>query len=160
MRKVIELKSNECIHCRTKEEYDAITDLFDKAGKRWRGVISAKDYNPCEQQNEGMCLFIDDGGTISYDPFTITKTQNYTIYPASDFISEFQWGDEVEVSDDGKDWGLKRFVSMNPIECGFPFIAVTENGASSMWKLCRKPQTERAKIEAQIKELQEKLKNL
>lgn len=159
MRKVTEIKSNECIHCRTKSEYDAIIDLLDKAGKRWRGVISVKDYNPCEQQNEGMYLFIDDEGTISYDPFTMTKTQNYTIYPASDFISEFQWGGEVEVSDGDSIWFPRKFVAINPVECDFPYVAVNEKGQGGAWVLCRKMNTERAKIEEQIKELQEKLKN-
>ena len=156
MKKVTELKANECIHCRTKEEYDAIIDLLDKAGKRWKDGSKLDDAG-WRNYGEDVCLFPSD---VSYYDVGYFRAEGFTIHPASDFISEFQWGDEVEVSDDGKDWGLRRFVSMNPIECGFPFIAVTETGGSSSWKFCRKPNPEREKIEAQIAELQEKLKNL
>lgn len=75
-------------------------------------------------------------------------------------IQQFQWGEDVEVSDDGVNWRKMKFVGMNPVETDFPFIVVNENGGEGSWVHCVKPQSERAKIEAQIAELQEKLKNL
>jgi hypothetical protein len=39
------------------------------------------------------------------------ETNGYTIYPASDFLeSDFEWGEEIEVSVDNVYWHKKIFV--------------------------------------------------
>lgn len=162
MKKVTDLKENECIHCQTFEEYDAIIDLLDKEGKRWNGGKALRDIYVFEEK--GVCLLPfgrGHGVTWLRVSHAEEETDVYTIHPAFDFIEQFQWGEDVEVSSGAGDfWYKAKFVATNPLNGNRSFISVNGLGEPTSWKLCRKPQSEREKIEAQIKELQEKLNNL
>jgi len=83
MKKVTDLKENEVIHCKTKDEAEKIITLIVDNGfcgfndvNQWLGYYKyyKKDtcYNPTNQE---------------YCDYNYYKSNHYTIYPASDFIS-------------------------------------------------------------------------
>lgn len=121
MKKVKELKENECILCTTMEEDDAIRDLMHEAWLKWCNNYSYKNYHPTKElPNQCYRPFI---WTYCHKEFA--EREWYTIYPASDFIFAPKRGDLVEVSDDEKVWHKRIYLTT--IEGSrYPFLCVDE----------------------------------
>ena len=78
MRKVTDLKENECIHCATKEEFKAILRLNPKntcEPSWWRTWEKETIYFPYHQNQTG-----------TFDRLSYAERNNYPIHPASDFL--------------------------------------------------------------------------
>jgi len=78
MKKVTDLKENECIHCATKEEFKSILELNPNNTVEksvWKYYREETIYYPCDDNKKG-----------SYSSINHAKNYNYTIHPASDFL--------------------------------------------------------------------------
>ena len=78
MKKVTDLKENECIHCTTKEEFKAILELNPKNDvdlKCWYNEKEETVYYPAKDYLRG------DFNSLEY-----AKEESHTIHPASDFL--------------------------------------------------------------------------
>ena len=85
--KVTDLKENECIHCETEEQANAICKLMHEAGLEWKGgqsYLSKNYYGNCKSET---CYFPKDG---QYDELSYAKEENYKIYKAEQFINQKQ----------------------------------------------------------------------
>jgi len=96
MKKVTDLKENECIHCATKEEFKAILDLNPKNTcelsywETWRGQTIYFPYHLSQ--------------TGTWDKLSYARRNNYTIHPASDFLQptyQLTKSQIIEISEDG-----------------------------------------------------------
>ena len=96
MRKVTDLKENECIHCATKEEFKAILELNPKNDVKkivWKDYRKRTIYYPCYNNKKG-----------SYSSINHAESYNYTIHPASDFIQptyQLTKTQIIEISENG-----------------------------------------------------------
>ena len=83
--KVTDLKENECIHCETEEQANAICKLMHEAGLEWKGgqsYLSKNYYGNCKSET---CYFPKDG---QYDELSYAKEENYKIYKAEQFLNK------------------------------------------------------------------------
>ena len=83
--KVTDLKENECIHCETEEQANAICKLMHEAGLEWKGgqsYLTKNYYGNCKSET---CYFPKDG---QYDELSYAKEENYTIYKAEQFLTK------------------------------------------------------------------------
>jgi len=96
MRKVTDLKENECIHCATKEEFKAILELNPKNDVKkivWKDYRKRTIYYPCDNNKKG-----------SYSSINHAESYNYTIHTASDFLQptyQLTKTQIIEISEDG-----------------------------------------------------------
>ena len=96
--KVTDLKENECIHCETEEQANAICKLMHEAGLTWCFGDSYLSINNYDIHNQNTCYFPTDG---QYDDLTFAKEENYTIYKAKEFLTQ-----EAEI--------MNTIVNINP----------------------------------------------
>lgn len=83
--KVTDLKENECIHCETEEQANAICKLMHEAGLEWKGgqsYLSKNYYGNCKSET---CYFPIYG---QYDDLSYAREENYTIYKAEQFLTQ------------------------------------------------------------------------
>ena len=83
--KVTDLKENECIHCETEEQANAICKLMNEAGLKWRdgqNYLHLKNYYTHTTET---CYFPIDG---QYDELSYAKQENYKIYKAEQFLNQ------------------------------------------------------------------------
>ena len=85
--KVTDLKKNECIHCETEEQANAICKLMHEAGLEWKGGQRKKKKNYYGNCKSETCYFPKDG---QYDELSYAKAENYKIYKAEQFINQKQ----------------------------------------------------------------------
>ena len=83
--KVTDLKENECIHCETKEQANAICKLMHEAGLKWKGGQSYLSKNYYDTYKSETCYFPIDG---QYDELFYAKEENYKIYKAEQFLNQ------------------------------------------------------------------------
>ena len=82
--KVTDLKKNECIHCETEEQANAICKLMHEAGLKWRFggsyLVNKRNYH-------NICYYPKSGehGSLEY-----AKEENYKIYKAEQFLTQKQ----------------------------------------------------------------------
>ncbi len=101
MKKVTDLKENECIHCKTKEEANAICKLMHDAGLKWCDCSIYLDYDerknsmarkPKQTSSYNLQWWLHKENTVYYPfhgQYSILKyaiKHNHKVYPASDFI--------------------------------------------------------------------------
>ena len=80
--KVTDLKENECIHCETEEQANAICKLMHEAGLTWN---SGKGYLLKYRYYNNICYY-PKNGTHSY--LSYAKGRNKTIYKAEQFLTQ------------------------------------------------------------------------
>ena len=85
--KVTDLKENECIHCETEEQANAICKLMHEAGLEWKGGQSYLSKNYYGNLKSETCYFPIDG---QYDELSYAKEENYKIYKAEQFLNQKQ----------------------------------------------------------------------
>ena len=83
--KVTDLKENECIHCETEEQANAICKLMHEAGLKWHGGDSYLEKNKYSFYKSETNYLPTDGkfGDLDY-----VKKENYTIYKAEQFLNQ------------------------------------------------------------------------
>lgn len=94
MKKITDLKENECILCTTLEECNAIMDLMHEAGLKWSSGSSYKELRTTTRLPE-QCYY---PAAWHYCDKQYAIEKWHTIYPASDFIFSPKRGDIIEVS--------------------------------------------------------------
>ena len=85
--KVTDLKENECIHCETEEQANAICKLMYEAGLKWRNGTSYLSKSNYSSHTSETCYFPKSG---QYDELSYAKEENYKIYKAEQFINQKQ----------------------------------------------------------------------
>ena len=83
--KVTDLKENECIHCETEEQANAICKLMHEAGLKWRfgdSYLKINEYNLYESET---CYFPKEG---EFSNLNYAKEESYTIYKAEQFLKQ------------------------------------------------------------------------
>ena len=85
--KVTDLKENECIHCETEEQANAICKLMHEAGLEWKGGQSYLSKNYYGNYKSETCYFPIDG---QYDELSYAKEEKYKIYKAEQFLNQKQ----------------------------------------------------------------------
>lgn len=85
--KVTDLNYNECIHCETEEQANAICKLMHEAGLEWKGGQSYLSKNYYGNYKSETCYFPIDG---QYDELSYAKEENYKIYKAEQFLNQKQ----------------------------------------------------------------------
>ena len=85
--KVTDLKENECIHCETEEQANAICKLMHEAGLEWLGGQSYLSKSNYGNYKSETCYFPIDG---QYDELSYAKQENYKIYKAEQFLNQKQ----------------------------------------------------------------------
>lgn len=83
--KVTDLKENECIHCETEEQANAICKLMHEAGFTWNNGDSYLSENNYDIYKSGTCYFPEDG---EYGNLHYSKEENYKIYKAEQFLTQ------------------------------------------------------------------------
>ena len=83
--KVTDLKENECIHCETEEQAEAICKLMHEAGLKWRFGGSYLSKNYYGYYKSETCYFPIYG---QYDELSYAKEENYKIYKAEQFLHQ------------------------------------------------------------------------
>ena len=84
--KVTDLKENECIHCETEEQANAICKLMHEAGLKWKsGNSYLENTYYYKEYKSGTCYFPTDG---QYDELSYAKEENYKIYKAEQFLHQ------------------------------------------------------------------------
>ena len=84
--KVTDLKENECIHCETEEQANAICKLMHEAGLKWRfGNSYLENTYYYEEYKSETCYFPADR---QYADLDYAKEENYTIYKAEQFLTQ------------------------------------------------------------------------
>ena len=83
--KVTDLKENECIHCETKEQANAICKLMHEAGLKWYGGDSYLEKNKYSFYKSETCYFPAEQQIAN---FNFYKQNNYTIYKAEQFLNQ------------------------------------------------------------------------
>lgn len=80
--KVIDLKENECIHCETEEQANAICKLMHEAGLKWRFggsyLVNKRNYH-------NICYYPKSGehGSLKY-----ARERTHKIYKAEQFLNQ------------------------------------------------------------------------
>lgn len=84
--KVTDLKENECIHCETEEQANAICKLMHEAGLTWNNGDSYLSENNYDTYKSGTCYFPEDGeyGDLNY------SKGHYKTYKAEQFLNQKQ----------------------------------------------------------------------
>ena len=82
--KVTDLKANECIHCETEEQANAICKLMHEAGLTWNSGDSYLEFNKPIYKSE-TCYFPAEGVFTGLD---YAKEENNTIYKAEKFLTK------------------------------------------------------------------------
>lgn len=80
MRYIKDIKENQVIHCKTREEYLEILKLTDRLGwkdNNWKNYYSAYDVNTCLSVAHRQ-----------YGPINYYINAGYTIIPASEFLNQ------------------------------------------------------------------------
>ena len=83
--KVTDLKKNECIHCETEEQANAICKLMHEAGLTWMFGDSYLSRNNYDEYKSETCYNPKKG---QYAKFNFYKQNNYTIYKAEQFLTK------------------------------------------------------------------------
>ena len=85
--KVTDLKENECIHCETKEQANAICKLMHEAGLTWNSGDSYLEtkYYYHEGSESGNCYFPAKG---EFSDLTFAKEEKCKIYKAEQFLNK------------------------------------------------------------------------
>ena len=85
--KVTDLKENECIHCETEEQANAICKLMHEAGLTWNSGDSYLEtkYYYHEGSESGNCYFPAKG---EFSDLTFAKEEKYKIYKAEQFLNQ------------------------------------------------------------------------
>ena len=83
--KVTDLKENECIHCETEEQANAICKLMHEAGLKWRDGQNYLHLTNYYTHTTETCYFPIDG---QYDELSYAKQENYKIYKAEQFLNQ------------------------------------------------------------------------
>ena len=85
--KVTDLKENECIHCETEEQANAICKLMHEAGLTWNSGESYLEtkYYYHEGSESGNCYFPAKG---EFSDLTFAKEEKYKIYKAEQFLNQ------------------------------------------------------------------------
>ena len=77
MKSIHDLKENEVIHCRTKEEWDKVCDMMERRGVPYLEKCCS---------GEGL---IDCRGLLGCASLAYYQRNDYTIHPASEFLNPF-----------------------------------------------------------------------
>ena len=82
--KVTNLKENECIHCETEEQANAICKLMHEAGLKW---MSGGSYLINKKNYHNICFYPKNGehGSLEY-----ARERNHTIFKAEQFLTQKQ----------------------------------------------------------------------
>ena len=83
--KVTDLKENECIHCETEEQANAICKLMHEAGLKWCNGKTYLYYNDYNSYKSETCYIVKEG---TYCDLKYAKRSNYTIYKAEQFLNQ------------------------------------------------------------------------
>ena len=83
--KVTDLNYDECIHCETEEQANAICKLMHESGLEWKGGQSYLSKNYYGNYKSETCYFPIDG---QYDELSYAKEENYKIYKAEQFLTQ------------------------------------------------------------------------
>ena len=85
--KVTDLKENECIHCETEEQANAICKLMHDAGLTWNSGDSYLEtkYYYHEGSESGNCYFPAKG---EFSDLTFPKELKFKIYKAEQFLNK------------------------------------------------------------------------
>ena len=83
--KVTDLKENECIHCETKEQANAICKLMHEEGLKWFTEESYLKYNHYVTHKSETCYIPKEGLHCSLN---YAKAYNHTIYKAEQFLNK------------------------------------------------------------------------
>ncbi len=84
--KVTDLKENECIHCETEEQANAICKLMHEAGLKWKfGNSYLENTYYYKEYKSGTCYFPKEGvfGSLYY-----AIEENFKIYKAEQFLTQ------------------------------------------------------------------------
>ena len=73
--KVTDLKENECIHCETEEQANAICKLMHEAGLTWNSGDSYLEFNKTIYKSE-TCYFPAKG---EFSDLTFAKEEKYIV---------------------------------------------------------------------------------
>ena len=82
--KVTDLKENECIHCETEEQANAICKLMHEEGLTWHGGDSYLEINEYSIYKSKTCYYPAGGSFYCID---YSKEDNNVIYKASEFLT-------------------------------------------------------------------------
>jgi len=102
LRLVTDLGKNECIHCPTKPEAEAICKLMHEAGLKWASGKSLLEYNKWADEKEKTVYY---PSRSSYGSILYAQENGRTIHPASDFLPPDFYehkGTEAERPDDSE----------------------------------------------------------
>ena len=83
--KVTDLKENECIHCKTEEQANAICKLMHEAGLTWLSGSSYLSENRYHVYKSKTCY---SPKIRQYANFNFYKKNDYTIYKAEQFLNQ------------------------------------------------------------------------
>ena len=83
--KVTDLKENECIHCETEEQANAICKLMHEAGLEWCNGKTYLYYNDYNSYKSETCYIPKEG---TYCSLKYAKISNHTIYKAEQFLTQ------------------------------------------------------------------------
>ena len=83
--KVTDLKENECIHCETEEQANAICKLMHEAGLTWRSGDSYLKKTEYSFYKSETCYFPATG---EFSDLDYAKEENNTIYKAEQFLNQ------------------------------------------------------------------------
>ena len=83
--KVTDLKENECIHCETEEQANAICKLMHEAGLTWMFGDSYLSVNLYDIYKSETCYFPAEG---MFTDLTFAKEEKYKIYKAEKFLTK------------------------------------------------------------------------
>ena len=83
--KVTDLKENECIHCETEEQANAICKLMHEAGLTWMFGDSYLSLNLYDIYKSETCYFPAEGMFTGLD---YAKEENFKIYKAEQFLNQ------------------------------------------------------------------------
>jgi len=103
LRLVTDLGENECIHCPTEREAEAICKLMHEAGLEWTDGCSYLKVI-CWSENKYKTCYIPKNGT--YSSIDFHKYDGLTIHPASDFLPPEFYAEEQQPAtrDTAIDW--------------------------------------------------------
>ena len=83
--KVTDLNYDECIHCETEEQANAICKLMHESGLEWKGGESYLSKNYYGIYKSETCYFPKNG---QYYKLSYAKDANYKIYKAEQFLTQ------------------------------------------------------------------------
>ena len=136
-KRLSEFTEKECIHIDNEND--------------WKRIVKEdSDFYNSFYKIEKICYYpkTDEFSSLDY-----AQKNNFTIYQPSDVIleDEYSYLEEVEVSDKGIKWIIRKYLCKEPDGC---FLAWNDNlKISDSYKFIRKPQTEKTKAIESIKEL-------